>query len=248
MRAPDWLTARPVAHRGLHDPACGRMENTLPAVGAAIDKGFAVEVDLQLAADGEAMVFHDYTLERLTNATGALAERKAAELHALPFRTGTARMPTLADLLDLTAGRAPLFLEVKSRFDGAPRVVERVARLLKGYDGPVAVMSFDPEVTRASRALMPERPAGIVAEMFGDHAEWQRLSRLRKYQLSNLADAFAIDVAFIAYNVRHLPSIACEAVRAQRNIPILTWTVRTPDQRETAGKHADQMIFEGFVP
>lgn len=248
MRGPDWLTARPVAHRGLHDSACGRIENTLPAVAAAIERGFAVEVDLQLAGDGEAMVFHDFTLERLTSATGGVSERKAAELCALPFRAGSARMPTLADLLDLTAGRTPLFLEIKSRFDGAPRLVQRAAEVLASYEGPVALMSFDPEATRLARKAMPGRPAGIVAEVFGDHAEWQRLSRLRKYQLSNLADAFALDPAFIAYNVRHLPSVACEVVRAQRAIPLLTWTVRTEEQRQTATKHADQMIFEGFVP
>jgi glycerophosphoryl diester phosphodiesterase len=248
MRGPDWLTARPVAHRGLHDAAAGRIENTLPAVAAAIEHGFAVEVDLQLSGDGEAMVFHDFTLDRLTTGAGEVAGRKATELAALPLRAGAARMPTLADLLDLTAGRTPLFIELKSRFDGAVPLVARTAALLARYDGPVAVMSFDPEAVRAFKSVAPKRPVGIVAEVFGDYVEWQLLSRLRKHQLSNLADAFAIDPTFIAYNVRHLPSIACETVCAQRGIPLLTWTVRTPEQRATAERYARQMIFEGFVP
>lgn len=245
---PDWLTARPVAHRGLHDAAAGRLENTLPAIEAAIDRGFAVEVDLQLARCGEAMVFHDFTLDRLTTATGPVVKYQAMELRQIPFRVPKIRMPALPDLLHLTAGRVPLFLEIKSRFDGAPRVVERAAHLLADYHGPVAVMSFDPAVVTAAKAAMPQRPVGIVAEVFGDYAEWNVLSPFRKYQLSQLHHVFETRPDFIAYNVKHLPSVACEVLKAQRNLPVLTWTVRTPEQRAVAEQHADQMIFEGFVP
>jgi len=248
MPAPAWLTARPVAHRGLHDAARGVIENTLPAIEAAIEKGFAIEVDLQLARCGEAMVFHDYTLDRLTQASGDVVKYEAMELRQVPFKATSARMPALPDLLARTAGRVPLFLEIKSRFDGAPRIVERVAHLLADYHGPVAVMSFDPKVVTNARAAFPRRPVGIVAEVFGDHWEWNPLSPFEKYQNSHLNHAYATCPDFVAYNVRHLPSVACETLKAQRGLPVLTWTVRTPEQRGVAAAHADQMIFEGFVP
>jgi glycerophosphoryl diester phosphodiesterase len=248
MGSPDWLTARPVAHRGLHDKAVGRLENTLSAVRAAIEQGFAIEVDLQISLDREAMVFHDYTLERLTTGEGKLTDLTAAALKEITFKEMSDRMPTLADLLAETRGRVPLFLEIKSPFDGAPALVERAASLLEAYDGPVAVMSFDPAVVVNAHEAMPGRPVGSVAEVFGDHWEWNPLTPFRKYQYSHINHAADTRPDFIAYNVRHLPSVACNAVKAQRGIPILTWTVRTPEQRETAARHADQMIFEHFVP
>ena len=128
MRAPDWLTARPVAHRGLHDRAHGIVENMPGAVQAAIDGNFAIEVDMQLSADGEAMVHHDDELGRLTEGSGALRDMTAAELRAIRFKDTAERMMSLGDLCALVGGRAPLLIEVKSHFDGDRKLVARMAR------------------------------------------------------------------------------------------------------------------------
>src|ERR1700750_1324663 len=118
MRAPDWLTARPVAHRGLHDRARGIIENMPGAVNAAIAGNFSIEVDIQLSADGEAMVHHDDVLGRLTHGAGALRSLSAAELKTVAFKDTPERMMPLSDLCALVAGRVPLVIEVKSHFDG----------------------------------------------------------------------------------------------------------------------------------
>src|SRR4051812_33963263 len=123
MRAPDWLTARPVAHRGLHDAARGIIENMPAAAAAAIAGNFAIECDIQLSADGEAMVHHDGALGRLTDGSGPLLDKMAAELKQVAFRDTAERMMTLGDLCALVAGRVPLLVEVKSRFDGDRRLV-----------------------------------------------------------------------------------------------------------------------------
>ena len=99
VSAPDWLVARPIAHRGLHDPAKAIAENSIGAADAAIAGGFAIECDVQLSRDGEAMVFHDDALRRLARARGALSARSVAELQAIPLRVGGERMPTLPQLL-----------------------------------------------------------------------------------------------------------------------------------------------------
>src|ERR1700743_984801 len=114
MRTPDWLTARPVAHRGLHDISRGIVENMPGAADAAIAGNFAIECDIQLTADGEAMVFHDDDLDRLSEGRGALLPKPAAELQAVPSKNTDERMMTLADLCTLVAGRVPLVIEVKS--------------------------------------------------------------------------------------------------------------------------------------
>lgn len=248
MSAPAWLTAQPIAHRGLHARARGLIENSLEAAEGAIAMGFAIECDVQRAACGTAMVFHDFTLDRLTGCEGQVSAKSAAELGAMRLSGSEAIIPTLAQFLDVIAGRAPLFIEIKSRFDGAAALVAAVAAALQNYHGPVALMSFDPLAAREARAHRMQRPVGIVSEIYGDHAEWSLLSAGRKYSLSQIDDAYGSPPDFIAYNVRHLPSPACTTLKAQLGIPLLTWTVRDAAQRQTAATHADQMIFEGFVP
>src|SRR3954452_14189924 len=143
MRAPDWLTARPVAHRGLHTLARGIVENMPGAAQAAVDSRFAIECDIQLSADGEAMVHHDDALGRLTGGSGKLVDMTAAELKAVAFKDTPERMMSLSDLCALVAGRVPLVVEVKSHFDGDRRLVARMAQVLSLYSGPVVGMSFD---------------------------------------------------------------------------------------------------------
>src|SRR6476659_5490856 len=172
MRAPDWLTARPVAHRGLHDAARGVIENMPGAVQAAIAGNFSIEVDIQLSADGEAMVHHDHALGRLTEATGEVVEKTAAELKAIRFKDTDERMMSLSDLCAMVAGRVPLVIEVKSHFGGDRKLVKRMAEVLASYQGPAVGMSFDPDQVLALRELMPGLPRGIVAERSYDEADW----------------------------------------------------------------------------
>jgi glycerophosphoryl diester phosphodiesterase len=248
MRAPDWLTARPVAHRGLHDRAHGIVENMPGAVQAAIDGNFAIEVDLQLSADGEAMVHHDDELGRLTEGSGALRDMTAAELRAIRFKDTAERMMSLGDLCALVGGRAPLLIEVKSHFDGDRKLVARMAELLTCYRGPAVGMSFDPDQLLALREQMPELPRGIIAQRSYDDDDWNKLTPAQRDSMLHLRHAFRTRPHFVAFSVKQLPALAPWLARHLFGLPLLTWTVRTPEQRDRAARYADQMIFEGFRP
>ena len=248
MRAPDWLTARPVAHRGLHDAARGVIENMPAAAEAAARANFAIECDIQLTADGEAMVHHDDALGRLTEGSGALLGKTAAGLKAVRFKTTDERMMTLGDLCALVAGRVPLVIEVKSHFDGDRRLVARMAEVLGGYSGPAVGMSFDPDQVLAIRELMPRLPRGIVAEREYTATDWPEASPEQRRGMTQLRHAFRTRPHFVAYWVNELPAAAPWIARNVFGLPLLTWTVRTPEQRARARRYADQMIFEGFVP
>ncbi len=242
MPGLDWLSARPVAHRGLHDAASGIVENTASAFSAAIAGQYAIECDLQLAADGEVMVFHDDTIDRLTDSRGALAALTSSELKAAPFQATADRMMTLGDLGDLVAGRVPLILELKSRFDRDAALANRVAAIVQNYAGPVAAMSFDPVVVGALRAAAPWLPRGLVAQNFEepDNASTDK----RGYA----ATAFRARPHFLAWSVRDLPGFWPLLGRWAFGLPLLTWTVRTEAERLRAKRWASQMIFEGFRP
>jgi glycerophosphoryl diester phosphodiesterase len=248
MRAPDWLTARPVAHRGLHDRARGIIENMPAAAEAAIAGNFGIECDIQLTADGEAMVHHDDALGRLTEGSGALLGKTSAELKAVRFKDTAERMMSLGDLCALVRGRVPLVIEVKSHFDGDRKLVARMVEVLRSYRGPAAGMSFDPDHVLAMRDMMPELPRGIVAERSYDEADWPEASAAQRKGMLHLRHAFRTRPHFVAYWVNELPSAAPWLARNIFGLPLLTWTVRTPEQRDRAARYADQMIFEGFVP
>ena len=248
MPAPDWLTARPVAHRGLHDRAHGLIENMPGAAQAAISGNFAIECDIQLTSDGEAMVHHDDALGRLTEGSGALLGLTAAQLRAVTFKETSERMMSLGDLCALVAGRVPLIIEVKSHFDGDRKLVARMAQVLSAYGGPAAGMSFDPDQVMALQTLMPKLPRGIIAQRQYTAADWPEATPSQRRGMLHLRHAFRTRPHFVAYRVNDLPGPAPWIVRNIFGCPLLTWTVRTPEQRERAARHADQMIFEGFVP
>jgi glycerophosphoryl diester phosphodiesterase len=248
VRAPDWLTARPVAHRGLHDRARGIIENMPGAATAAIDGHFGIECDIQLTADGEAMVHHDDALGRLTEGSGALLGMTSDELRAVRFKDTPERMMSLGDLCALVKGRVPIVIEVKSHFDGDRKLVRRMAQVLGSYSGPVAGMSFDPDQVVALRETMPELPRGIIAERSYDQSDWPETTLAQREGMLHLRHAFRTRPHFVAYWVDDLPAPAPWIARHIFGLPLLTWTVRTPAQRERAAGCADQMIFEGFRP
>jgi glycerophosphoryl diester phosphodiesterase len=243
---PDWLTARPVAHRGLHDAARGIIENTPSSIAAAVAANYAIEVDLQVTADGEAMVYHDDALGRLTDADGALKAIDAAALRRVAFKATSDHMISLGELCELVAGRVTLLLELKSHFDGDRRLPMRVAELLRGYSGPVAVMSFDPGQTAAIRHAAAGLRRGLVAERHyrADHKDRSWLRSGTDYG----GALWEARPQFLAYSVRDLPSPVPLISRYLLRLPLLTWTVRSADDRVRAARWADQMIFEGFRP
>jgi glycerophosphoryl diester phosphodiesterase len=244
VRQLDWLTTRPIAHRGLHD-AKTVVENTPSAFLAAIAGGYGIECDLQISADGEAMVHHDDVLGRLTDGTGRLNTVTAADLKRVAFRATSDHMITLGELCDLAADRAALVIELKSSGNGDRRLVARAAAVLSGYRGRAALMSFDPELTAVLHGMAPRLPRGIVAERGypranGFYAAAQRSIRYGVQVLRTRPQ-------FIAYSVDDLPA-AMPTLAKRLGLPVLAWTVRRAEQQQKAKRYADQIIFEGYRP
>ncbi|MDV2982837.1 UNVERIFIED_CONTAM: glycerophosphodiester phosphodiesterase family protein [Methylobacteriaceae bacterium AG10] len=247
-RAPDWLTARPIAHRGLHDRAAGIPENTLAAAAAAVAGGYAIECDVQRSADGEAMVFHDEALGRLTGVAEPVDARTAAELGTLAIAGTGERIPTLTAFLVKIAGRVPVVVEIKSRFDGDRRLTRRTVEVVAGLDAPIALKSFDPGIVATLAEIAPDRPRGIVAEASQDDPHYALLTPSARAELSGLLHLHVSRPHFLSWRVGDLPGPVPYLCRRLGQMPVMTWTVRTEAQRALAREHADQMVFEGFRP
>src|SRR5690606_28007460 len=132
----------------------------------ALDAGYAIECDVQASGDGEAVVFHDAALDRLTRAKGPVATRTAKQLARVSFRNTDDRIQTLPRLLEQIGGRVPLAIEVKTDWKTHGALERKIADHLRAYDGKAAVMSFDPYSMAAFRDLAPEIPRGLIACRF----------------------------------------------------------------------------------
>lgn len=234
-RVPDWLTRWEYAHRGKH--GAGVPENSLAATRLAIDAGMGIECDIQRSADDQPMVFHDWDVERLTDAIGATDTFHSHELGALCYRDGEESPATLTQLLDLIDERAPVLIEIKSKpgYDVA-RTCRIVATALKDYSGPYAVMSFDPRVARWFRNNAPKICAGLVMredEHGNTQKGWQRRLAL-----------WIAKPDFLAYHIAALPNEWVANLR-RGGLPILTWTVNSPEARIRALGNTDALISEG---
>jgi glycerophosphoryl diester phosphodiesterase len=232
----EWLKQWCYAHRGLHGP--GVPENSLAAASEAIEAGLGIECDVQKSSDGQALVFHDWQLDRLTGEAGPVAERAATQLNGVGLSGSDGEhIPTLPELLALVHGRVPLLIEVKSKRERRPApLCMAVRRALEGYAGKVAVMSFDPRVARWFAEHAPHIVRGLVVT---EENERTLSGAVRRHM-----SLWHARPDFLAYDVRDLPSRFASAQR-ERGLPVLTWTVRSAELRERAAQYADASIAEG---
>lgn len=244
---PDFLKI-PLAHRALHDQTDGRPENSRAAIKAAINAGYGIEIDVQLSGDAQAMVFHDYRLERLAEGQGNVKDKTAVELGDTQLHGGHEGIPTLSEVLDLVAGKVPLLIEVKDQ-DGqmGPDIgplEAQVAQCLQGYDGPVAVMSFNPHSVARMAELLPNVPRGLVTDNF-DAGDWglpeDVCARLRP-----IPDFERTQSSFISHDCRDLDAPRVHELKGQ-GADILCWTVKSPAQEAQARKTAQNITFEGYA-
>lgn len=244
------IFARPVAHRGYHDADNGIIENTPSAVHAAVDKNFGIEIDIQETADGEALVFHDYTLDRLADGKGKVIEQTSADLVQLAMQTGTDKLWLLKDLFDLVGGKVPLVVEIKSlmRRDAQGDFVRHVVDQVAAYNGPICIKTFDPDMLSIAKGHNKSVIRGIVADAARPGPNYARYSRTDRFILRHLLHMPRTAPHFISYSVKDLPQIGPTVMRGLFKTPVMAWTVRTTEQRETASRYADQMVFEGFDP
>ncbi|MEM1045601.1 MAG: glycerophosphodiester phosphodiesterase family protein [Pseudomonadota bacterium] len=248
MRGLSWLTERPVAHRGLHDRGAGRIENSRSAIQAAIDRNFAIEVDLQMAGDCVPMVFHDASLDRLTFETGRVRDWPSGALKQLVLSGSTDTIPTFADLLTMVAGSVPIVVELKPHGSRNADLAASVATDLQGYSGPVALMSFDPDLVSEIARSAPNVPRGIVADATPEPVPWSGVSTMERFGLRHLLHIPRTRPHFIAYDCQALPAAGPFLWSLLLGLPVLTWTVRGHAEMNRVGRWTNQIIFEGFDP
>jgi glycerophosphoryl diester phosphodiesterase len=245
------LFERPIAHRGLHDREHGIIENSRAAFEAAIEKGYAIECDVQLSSDGVPFIFHDDNFERLTSATGRSDQMPIADVQNLVL-TGSAAGETpqrLTEFLEQIAGRAQLQIELKQQADAArtARLAAEVAAALGSYRGPYTIESFDPRLLAALRDAGVSAPLGIITYAYDEPTWDNHIPWWRKFVLRHLLHWPWTRFSFISCRNLSLYLPMVRFLRA-RGMEVTSWTI-TSEQAARAALHAsDQIVFEGFLP
>ena len=248
LRLPHAFVTAPLAHRGYHDRARGCIENSASAFRAALAAGYGIELDVHLSRDGQAMVFHDATLDRLTAESGLVNARSAADLGRMRLNGSTDTISTLAQVLKLVAGHAPVLIEIKDQ-TGAMRATDgrleqATAAALVGYHGPVAVMSFNPHCIAEMARLAPQVPRGLTTSSY-DATEWQPLPAASCDRLRAIPDYDATLCSFISHQASDLARPRVAELKSH-GASILCWTIRNPDQESQARQLADNITFESY--
>ena len=250
MLHPDFLT-RPLTHRGLH--GLGVPENSMAAFRAAVAQGYGIELDVQPAADGTPLVFHDYGLGRLAGRDGVISALSPAEAGATRLLGTDETIPTLEAVLGMVAGRAPVLVEIKDqdgslgpRMGALPGRVAEIVAACHARGEPVAVMSFNPHAAAGVRAAAPDVPVGLTSCRF-DRDDWPGVPEARRAALSRLEDFPRVGASFISHHHLDLGNPAVGGLAAQ-GVPVLCWTIRSPAEEAAARGVARNITFEGYRP
>ena len=246
VRALDWLVAKPIAHRGFHNESRGRVENCASSFEAAIANGFSIECDIQLTADGQAVVFHDDEVNRVLNGKGKVKQFTTRELKAMSFKQGKDRVQTLAELIDQVAGRTTLVIEIKSLWDDDCTLTDRVLDVLSNYQGPFALMSFDPDLIARAAAGAPNMVRGITADRVID-PYYNPLPVAKRLAMQTYSHLPQTRPHFVSFDFTQLPFQPITELRVA-GYPILTWTIRSEADASAARRWSDQITFELFAP
>ena len=239
MKTNSWLSKQYIAHRGLHND--NFPENSLPAFDNAIRHGFAIELDVHLLSDGTIAVFHDDSLKRMTGINNLIKNLRYEDLQNCKLAGTDFCIPTFNQVLELVNGKVPVLIEVKNDTKVGP-IESKLIEILKSYNGPFAIQSFNPYSLAYFKKNAPEIPRGQLAGYF----KGEKLSFVKKYVLKKmLLNKTVSSPNFISYEADKLPN---KYVKKYNNLPILAWTIRNSQQHEKIKNYCDNIIFEGFEP
>lgn len=231
----EWMVKIPIAHRCLHDAENGLPENSISAAIAAVEAGYNIEIDLQPSVDRVPMVFHDLTLDRMTQKSGDIRALAASEIKAISLIRSDDMIPSLEEFLKVINGRVGLVIELKGKEGQDEGFVKAVGDLLSAYDGEACIMSFEHHILRDAKIHAPDIPLGLTA--YGDDSSYE----------AHKSIAEACEVDFISYELKNLDTRFVREFR-QTGRKVISWTVKSPADKAYSDKFADQITFEGFTP
>lgn len=241
MKTKSWITTKFIAHRGLFDNVT-LPENSLAAFENAAQNGFAIELDVQLTKDNVLVVFHDDTLERMTNLVGVVEQMTYEQIKEATLLDTNCKIPTFAEVLDLVDGRTEILVEIKP-YNNTGSIEQAVATMLDDYKGKFAIESFNPKIVRWFKKNRPSYQCGLLAS----ECKGIPIPAYQRFAIKNLLLWRWCGCKFVAYDVNSVAKIK-KVKRLRNHMPVVCWTLTTQAQYEQTKQHYDNIIFDSFVP
>ena len=233
-----------IAHRGFFNNV-DIPENSIPAFQRAVERGFGIELDVQMTTDGRLMVFHDESVKRMCGVDRALTKMSSDEARALRLGETDVQIPFFEDVLATIDGKVPLIVEMKTEGPSIEATAKTV-ELLKAYEGPFVMESFDPRICAWLKEHAPEIVRGQLAMDFMRHPSG--LPAPLRFLLSNLMADFLSRPDFIAYNHLDVGQPSFELCRTLFHPVCVAWTIKSKEELERAKQVFDVIIFDSFDP
>ncbi len=228
------------AHRGYHDNATDAPENSMKAFALAVEQGYGMELDIQLSKDGQVVVFHDDTLERVCGVPGKVGDYTYAELCQFPLLQSDATIPLFSEVLALVDGKTPLIVEFKTTTLNLP-LCEAGSKMLLEYDGLYCIESFYPGVVQWYKEHHPE----VIRGQLSCHVPQGKLQyKTMEYLLTNLLTR----PHFIAYDHNNKKNLSRTLCRYLFKNCAVAWTITSQQEFDACKDDFDLYIFEGFAP
>ncbi len=231
------------AHRGLHNDT-QIPENCMTAFSKALDKGYGIEFDVHILADGSLAVFHDASLKRMVGEDVLIDTLTQNQLRNYRLKGTTESIPTFSEVLELVDGRVPLLIELKPPKEVA-RLCQTVLEQLKDYNGKYVIQSFDPRCIRWFKENSPETIRGQIAQNFLKDKK-SKAPVVLKIILSSLLFNFLTKPNFVSYKFEDRNCLAVKIVQKLWGIDSFTWTIRSPENAKIAESENQTVIFEKF--
>ena len=233
------------AHRGIHDNHSMNPENSLAAFLLALEKGYGIELDVQLTKDHVLVVFHDHTLHRACGSKEKVSNLTYEELKKYPLFQSKQVIPTLEDVLKLVNGKVPLIIELKVEWD-ATKTCEKLNRIMKSYHGHYCIQSFSPLALIWYKKNRPEILRGQLSTDF--LKEKENGNKKINFLLQNLLFNFLAKPDFIAYNYKYGNKLSLVICRKLYGALTFAWTIQSEESLQRSETSFDRFIFDSFLP
>lgn len=243
MKNLDWLKESFIAHRGLHTKDGVIPENSMLAYKNAIEKGYAIELDVNVLKDGTVVAFHDYHLKRLCQDERLLSDLTVDDLSTLKLLNTNEKISTLKEVLDLVSNRVPLLIELKPH-GNISLLLKSTMNVLKDYQGKYALFSFHPRVVYLLKKHYPTVIRGQIAESFQDDL---KMNKLAKKLMKTMFFNFLTKPDFISYGIRDLPNKKLDRMK-QKGITIISYAARNQKEFDFVKRYYHNVVFEYFEP
>lgn len=227
-----------IAHRGLYKNLV-TPENSMIAFKKAIQKNYAIELDVRITKDNQIVVFHDKNLIRMCGLRKKIRNQNFNDIKDICLYNSKETIPLFIDVLNLVSGKVPIIVEVKNystvgEFEGI------LSLILDEYKGEFSVCSFNEKVVYWFKENRPNFKRGLI---YGDIKKFQ----IKFYKTTFLYRFFKVQPHFVSLDYKLSNTLIVNFCK-RLSIPIFTWTVNSKKKYKKAKVIFDNLIFEHIRP